>query len=306
MNVSATVGPNVPATPAVSVVIPTHRPVWLDAALESVRAQTFIDYEIIVVDDGSPEPATPGRADDLTVIRQPNAGAAAARNRGLAHARGEFVAFLDHDDLWLPGKLARQVDFHRAHPDVILTCTDVGRLEAPDEAPLLARHGHAEGGFPFEDLLRENCLGTSAVTVRTDAARRVGGFDETQRYTEDYRFWLELGLIGPLAFLPEVLCLWRTADQSVTAGGRAAGVWQAAEIEVYTKFLAAHPEWRGHPAVRDGLARAALERGYAMLQRGAWCEARRALLASIKQRPWRRRTWLNLARASLHARPAGG
>jgi glycosyltransferase involved in cell wall biosynthesis len=298
-------GPAVPPTPPrVSVIIPTHRPVYLDEALDSVRAQTFGDYEIIVIDDGSPDPAAPARADDLTLIRQPNAGAAAARNRGIEHARGELLAFLDHDDRWQPLLLERLVAFFDAHPTVVLACTELSFMDQP-EGRWLARYGHQTGIFPYDDLLRENCLGTSASLVRAEAARAVGGFDVSQRYTEDYRFWLELGLVGELGFVNEPLAVYRRHETSVTACGRQSGVWQVAELQVYTRLMAAHPELATRPALIDGLARAEFDRGYAMLQRGDFCTARAAFRASLGHRRWRRRTWLNLLRAVTHQRPKG-
>ncbi len=298
-------GPRVPEQPRVSVVIPTYEPVYLDVALESVRAQDFADYEIIVVDDGSPHPVVPAVSDDVVLVRQANGGPGAARNCGIRAARAELVALLDHDDLWLPGKLTAQYAWHEAHPETLLSCVDIGVLGEPDTPTYLHRY-HRESRFvPMEDLLRENVLGTSGVMLRRDAALEVGGFDPHQRYTDDYRMWLELGHRGRLAFIDQVLALYRVDQASLTGQGRAAGEWQTAELQVYEKFLAAHPEYRRHPAARDGLARAWFDKGYAMLQLRDYAQARAAFCRSLAQRPWRRRAWLNLGRALLRV-PAGG
>lgn len=107
----------------VSVIIPTYnRAAYLPEALASVRAQTFKDYEIVVVDDGSTDSTADLLAGDADVryIACEHAGVAAARNRGVAEAQGEFIAFIDSDDLWLPEKLERQVSYLDAHPDAQL------------------------------------------------------------------------------------------------------------------------------------------------------------------------------------------
>jgi glycosyltransferase involved in cell wall biosynthesis len=118
------------------VVIPTYnQPDFLAEALESVFAQTFRDFEVVVVDDGSTDD-TPARlracAGRVRVVRQPNAGVGAARNRGIAEARGRWVALLDHDDLWHPEKLAAQVAFMRAHPECSAVSVPYALSTAPE------------------------------------------------------------------------------------------------------------------------------------------------------------------------------
>ena len=112
--------------PAVSVVVPTYnQPALLAETLQTVWDQTFTDFEVVVIDDGSTD-GTPARLAEiaaaqprLRVVRQSNGGIGVARNRGVDESRGEFVALLDHDDLWGPHKLAEQVDFLRCRPDVV-------------------------------------------------------------------------------------------------------------------------------------------------------------------------------------------
>lgn len=107
--------------PRVSVIIPTYNGGhWLPETIGSVRIQSFQDYEIIVIDDGSSEPIQPHLPNDprIIYIHQDNSGTSAARNRGLALARGEFIAFLDHDDKWKPDKLERQVNLLDRHHEL--------------------------------------------------------------------------------------------------------------------------------------------------------------------------------------------
>ena len=110
--------------PSVSVIIPTYNRGWiLKQAVESVLAQDFGDYELIVVDDGSTnnsQEMLQSYRQDLIVLRQNNQGVSAARNRGIAEASGQLVAFLDSDDLWLPNKLSHQVGFFKDNPDAVI------------------------------------------------------------------------------------------------------------------------------------------------------------------------------------------
>ncbi len=110
----------------VSVIIPTHnRAKFLMEALESVYSQTFKPFEIIVVDDGSTDNTRTALSKsefNVKYVYQKNSGPAAARNRGISEAKGEWIAFLDADDAWLPGKLAMQLEFIRKNPDVAMVC----------------------------------------------------------------------------------------------------------------------------------------------------------------------------------------
>ena len=116
------------SNPLVSVIIPTYNRGWiLKEAIDSVLAQDFEDFELIVVDDGSTDNTreildTYGQ--DIIVLQQANKGVSAARNRGIAEAGGQLVAFLDSDDRWLPRKLSRQVDFFNLNPDAVINQTE--------------------------------------------------------------------------------------------------------------------------------------------------------------------------------------
>lgn len=113
----------------VSVIIPTYKATHIGDTLESVFAQTFRDYEVIVVNDGSPETMQLERAllkheNRIHYLKQNNRGVSAARNTGIRSARGEFLAFLDSDDIWLPEFLTEQLKFFAAHPSLDMACAD--------------------------------------------------------------------------------------------------------------------------------------------------------------------------------------
>lgn len=185
--------------PLVTVVIPTYnRAHMLPRALESVLAQTFEAFEVLVVDDGSTDDTVAlmaeyeARDERVRYLVQPrNAGVSAARNRGLHEARGEFIAFLDSDDEWLPTKLECQLSRFKALPH------GVGLLYGgvEDVGPRGVRTVHVPEyrGDLFQMLLRRNVIhGTSGVMIRRAAAERAGFFDEKIPAIEDWEYWLRV------------------------------------------------------------------------------------------------------------------
>lgn len=185
-----------PELPLVSVVIPTRdRRQLLTRALDSVRAQTYSNLEIIVVDDGS----TDGTAEylatqsDVKVIAlETNLGGAAARNRGIATAAGQFVAFLDSDDEWLPTKLERQVATMAGAEKVgAVYCRhfnhdDVTGVRSQAAGPLYT-------GVITEDLMAGRCPRTvSLFLVRRIALESIGGFDEKLAGFQDTDLWIRM------------------------------------------------------------------------------------------------------------------
>ncbi|MGI8510470.1 MAG: glycosyltransferase family 2 protein [Gemmatimonadaceae bacterium] len=193
------------AAPAVSVIIPAfHVHGFIAAALDSVLAQTFSDFEIIVVDDGSPdreeiEDAIRQRVGRILHLKQDNGGPASARNAAVRAATGRFLAFLDSDDQWEPGYLAEQVGFLTAStPNLQFVYTDAW-IEGD---PLIVGRSYMEfypsnGDVNLESLLSERCrVITSAVVVSRDVVLRAGLFDESLRYAEDLDLWLRIAKQG--------------------------------------------------------------------------------------------------------------
>ncbi len=190
------------STPLVSVIIPVYNGAsYLAAAIESVFAQTYTPIEIIVVDDGSTDGSAiiAGAFPKVHLLTQPNRGVADARNAGLAAAQGELIAFLDHDDLWLPEKLRVQVARHLAEPDLGYTLTRLHAfLEPGNEWPVTLKRDQTEGFFP------------SCWMVRAATFAQIGGFDREFPYAEDYE-WLSRARDArvPTAMLDETLVLRR-------------------------------------------------------------------------------------------------
>lgn len=203
--------------PAVSVVIPTHnRADLLQACLDSVCAQTFTDWECVVVDDGSTD-GTPvllaerAAADPrIRWIRQDNSTASRARNRGVAEARAPLIAFLDSDDLYLPDRLQWMVEELHARPDVVLVYGDTLQFRDghPEERfPYLGRIATKPDGEAYEALL--SCPAIYAPVLRREVFERIGGFDETLESAEDWDAWLKVARAGPIAHRARPALLYR-------------------------------------------------------------------------------------------------
>ena len=173
----------------VSVIVPLFdSAATVERTLASVSAQTWADLEIIVVDDGStddgPDLVQAAAAADprIRLVRQPNAGVAAARNAGAAQAAGDFLAFVDADDLWAPEKIELQMAAMAASgPDVGLVYTWSALIDAADRIYSLEHRPDAEGRI-FRDLCRANLVGNgSSPLIRRAAFESVGGYDPSLR-----------------------------------------------------------------------------------------------------------------------------
>ena len=208
----------------VSIVIPAYNAArYLHAALESALNQTYRgDKEIIVVDDGSSDdtPAVVAACGgQITYLRQDHRGPASARNRGLRRARGEFIAFLDADDLWRPEKLQRQMEIMRSRPDVGLVCCDFQRFtESGVFATSNKRLAEPASGWVFRELWQRNFISTPTVVLRRECLDAVGLFDEALSYGEDWHLWLRVARHFKVHYVDAPLVSVRCHPQSISAG----------------------------------------------------------------------------------------
>lgn len=209
----------------VSVVIPVFNcKDYLARCIESALAQTHQQLEIVAVDDGS----TDGSADVLAsyanrliVVAQANAGPSAARNNGVRHSSGDYLAFLDGDDLWDPRKTELQLAILKAHRKAVAVYCDHRSVDA--DGRVLGATGALEhprsSGRMLEDLIRgQRIKSPSVVMVRREAFEAVGGFDPILRYSEDYDLWLRLAAQGPILYQVDTLASYRVHGGNVSLG----------------------------------------------------------------------------------------
>ncbi|MDD5302643.1 MAG: glycosyltransferase [Elusimicrobia bacterium] len=202
--------------PLVSVVIPSYNmAAFTPLTVESVLAQDYPAVEVIVVDDGSSDGSVEalrrfgGR---IKVIEQKNAGACAARNRGLKESRGEFIAFLDCDDLWEPSKLSECVAALRARPEAVMVHSLAYWIDAAGKIFGPPSFKAKPSGRVFDALSRGNFVVNSTPLSRTEAVRAAGGWDEAIFTTADWDMWLRLAKSGEIAFIPRILARTRVAS----------------------------------------------------------------------------------------------
>ena len=228
----------------VSVVIPAHNAAWcVRRAIDSVLAQTFRDLALIVVDDGSTD-ATASIVESygsaLELLRKPNGGLSSARNAGIQAARGAYVAFLDADDWWLPGKLARQVAWMDAHPEAAFCSTAARVVDAGGQA-IGEWRPRPFAGTTLEAIFAANAhvAGSgSAVLARRGALLAAGGFDEALRSLEDIDMWMRLAARGGYHCIDEPLAVVEKRAESMS---RNLDVMRSAAIRVMRKNRALLP-----------------------------------------------------------------
>jgi len=194
--------------PSVSVIIPTYnRGHLLPDAIDSVLAQDFSDYELIVVDDGSTDNTLTildGYTNRVKVYRQTNQGVSAARNHGITVSSGEFIAFLDSDDLWLPQKLAVQFAFFNSTPEALICQTQETWIRNGVRVNPKKRHQKPSGRI-FEKSLELCLVSPSAVMIRRRLFDSVGLFDESLPACEDYDLWLRISSRFPVYLIDKPL-----------------------------------------------------------------------------------------------------
>jgi glycosyltransferase involved in cell wall biosynthesis len=210
--------------PLVSVIIPTYNRGWIiKEAIDSVLDQDFRDYELIVVDDGSNDNTREildAYRKEITVLQQSNKGVSAARNSGIAAASGQLIAFLDSDDLWLPGKLSSQVKFFEENADAVINQTQEIWIRNGQRVNPKRRH-HKFSGMIFERSLALCLVSPSAVMIKKSLFDSVGVFDEDLPACEDYDLWLRTSCRYPVHLIDIPLIIKRGGhdDQLSKAAG---------------------------------------------------------------------------------------
>ena len=210
------------SVPVVSVVVPTYNAAdTLLETIESVRRQTLSAIELIVIDDGSTDDTRRllGTVHDprLQVFSYPNAGIAAARNRGLERARGEFVSFIDADDLWTADKLELQLEALRRRPEAAIAYSWTAFIDAQGRF-LFAKEPSRAAGDVSADLVRSCFVASgSNILARKRCLEAIGGFDTTLEAAQDWDLCLRVAGRWPFAVVPRYQILYRIAETTMSA-----------------------------------------------------------------------------------------
>ncbi|MBD2579595.1 glycosyltransferase [Oscillatoria sp. FACHB-1406] len=208
--------------PSVSVIIPAYNArSTIKKTLESVFAQTHSDFEIIVINDGSTDDTLkicqeiPDRR--LKIFSYENAGQAVSRNRGIERASGDYIAFLDADDLWTKNKLETQLQTLQNNPEAAVVYSWTDYIDENDNFLQSGRHINVEGNV-YDKLLINNFIENgSNVLIRQQALQEVGGFEPSLPPAEDWDLWLRLARQYHFAVVPEPQILYRVSATSSSA-----------------------------------------------------------------------------------------
>ena len=300
-----------PAGPLVSVVIPAFNGERLiGRTIESALAQTYSNVEIIVVDDGSTDATQEvvrRFGDRVRYLRQPNQGGAAARNQGISAARGDWVAFLDQDDLWLPEKLERQAAVFLEEPSTVVCFTRWSHIDdqgkpmthgstaerdrlldsVSRQAKPLGRGAVLLPEKPFTEALVKRCLvnSCSGVIARKSVLMEVGGFDAGLRGPDDWDLWMRLAVRYSFAYIPEALYQYRHHARQHTQHG---GTQMLRDLLVVMERWLRSPEicrQAGRRTILSSMARLHDNCATARVNQGEMREARAHYIAALRARP---------------------
>jgi glycosyltransferase involved in cell wall biosynthesis len=284
--------------PLVSVVLPAYNArAYIAQAIRSVLDQDYQNLEIIVVDDGSSD-GTPDEArlfgERVRVIEQKNGGPAAARNRGVAHARGKLLAFIDADDLWLPGKLRAQVDYLRENAEagvvfgrfVRWIAREDGAFDPPPEIPLAPSAQlivPEASGWIYPELLLDSVIWIVSAMVRREIWDALGGLDPALRCGEDYDFFIRASRICKMDKLDRVVAYYRIHTQSTTHVVRDEDFECKVLVRSLKQFGTAAPDGRevSRKLLSDRLFRIFFNHGYRHYKNGSPRIAASAFLQAL-------------------------
>jgi glycosyltransferase involved in cell wall biosynthesis len=272
--------------PKVSVIMPSYNTAGLiGEALDSVFTQTYQDFEVIIVNDGSPDTPELERVlepyrERVVYLKQENRRACGARNNGISHAKGEYLAFLDSDDSWTPGYLQSQIEQLEADSSLdMVYCDCMIYGDAPEAGKTFMQGCPSTGPVTFESVLAEQCqIPISGTVVRRQAVVNAGLFDERLAMCDDYEMWLRLAFRGArITYHSQVLSRIRIGRPSSLSSSKSRMV--AAFVTILLNVKA---EWKLSgkqqallaEKLREEEALLALELGKELLRKGEFGEAR--------------------------------
>jgi len=196
------------ATPKVSIIIPTYnRCAWIKNAIDSVLQQTYQNFELLIIDDGSTDitkSVLTKYENSIKYFYQENKGPSSARNLGIRKAKGEFISFLDSDDRWLKRKLETQVKLAESDPNIKICYTD--EIWIRNGIRVNQKNIHKKhSGWIYQKCLPLCIISPSSVLMHREVFEEVGTFDEEQTVCEDYDLWLRMSNVYPIRFINKPL-----------------------------------------------------------------------------------------------------
>lgn len=288
-------------SPLVSIIMPVYNgEAYLREALDSVFAQTYRAFELIAIDDGSVDGSAAILAERkarIRVVREGRGGSAGiARRRGIATARGSYLAFLDQDDLWMPGKLETQVAFMEARPNLGLSFTSFKIKRNDRSAEYQHEDFYAElpavpTQVTLETLFEQNSIYMPTPMVRRSTYDAVGGLDARLVGTDDYHLWMKIAAVADVGFLPEVLGIYRLHNENTSNNHRLMLENEYYALQLIAQDAAARRRLRAGRA-RRRLANQAYSVAYCLRAQGSLVEAAKWTATAIRSNPFDPKNYL--------------
>jgi len=272
----------------ISIVTPTYnRAYLLTEAIDSVLAQTYPHWEMIIVDDGSTDgtaaivEAATAKDHRISYYYQENAGQSSARQHALSVARGEFIAFLDSDNRWLPERLQKGLDALARNPNCAVSYGDCYILDE-DGKRISDRNMRRYSGFITEQLVKDNCVSFNTSLTRREAIDSVGGFDPNVEVADDYDLWLRISVAHEFVYIPEYLAEYRVMTKQISSNKMRR---YKSNTVILERFFRANPQLLNTGLHRRGMGGFYLRWSQYFDLAGEHKEAWRLLLKSLQVNP---------------------
>ncbi|MBL4780839.1 MAG: glycosyltransferase [Porticoccaceae bacterium] len=285
----------------ISAVIPTYNNAdYIEDAINSILAQSHPVDEIIIIDDGSSDnteelvKVISKKAANIIYIKQANQGPSSARNRGIEAASGDWIAFLDADDLWTPDKIALQITALKNEPQLRLIAADMSEIDKLGKTiveSVLAKHqllhkfqSLAGRAVPRATaaLLTKNFIPTGTVLIERDCLRKTGGFNTNIRFGEDLELWARVAADHPITCLPQVMMQRRQHGDNATEN-------TVSMLEGLVDVMQSLRHWGAEKLILQSLnpdrlvAAALCDLGYWHFFQGNYRQAREVFISSLKE-----------------------
>jgi glycosyltransferase involved in cell wall biosynthesis len=282
--------------PEVSVVIPTYnRAQFLDEALQSVFNQTFKDFEVIVVDDGSTDrtkQVLEKYGDRIRYIFQENGGPAKARNRGIKESLGKYIAFLDADDVWFPLKLEKQIRMFRECPELGMVFTENSYFQENGiYRPSMGKKKRLMKGDVASNIFLYSGVATPTVMVRKEIFNKIGLFEEELAIAEDDNLWVRIAVNFKVELIDQLLVEVRNHSQRTTADKKKLSESVLTNIRLLSHRYSGVRERIEH-VIPKKVSEVQFDLGYHYLENQDIVRARESFTKGIRWNVW---NWRNYA-----------
>lgn len=290
--------------PLISIITPTYNCAdYIQATVDSVRAQTYSNWEHIIIDDGSTDGTSAlfqAYQDDprIRYVDQGKVGQSYTRNHGLRLARGEFICFLDADDLFLPDKLEKSLAAFAQHPHIDVLYGDYINID--DQGRETSRHNmRRHSGDVLKPLLRDNFISFNTTMVRRRCFEEMGGQDENLHFAPDWDMWLRFATCYYFFYLPDYLTCYRKRPNQISANLDARF---AANETILRNFFVRFPDRVTAREQREIWSFFYTRQGRNCVGRGKYHRAWRCYGNALVQAPWKSWAWRALAKFLLMRR----